>query len=47
MVAASAGRGEEVFEIATWACGSATDFILSSGWHPEQNIRNELSKRRK
>jgi hypothetical protein len=40
-------RGEEVFELVTWACGSATVFILSSRWHPEQNIKHEFSKRRK
>jgi len=47
IVAASAGGGEEVFELVTWACGSASTFILSSRWHPEQNSKDEFSKRRK
>jgi len=47
MVAASAGRGEEVFEIAEGVRGFATVFILLSRWQPEQNIKHEFSKRRK
>jgi len=45
MVAASAGVGEEVFELVTCACGVATVFIWSSRWHAEQNSKHVFIKR--